>query len=258
MIHYYKFVSEYVSLIFQNMKTPQIVLSIVILLGLLFTNKLQAQCLPWISPSIRVTATGNTLDSSFASFHSKYLVCNNAQLYYYGNSPDTIFVEGSGKLIIGYCWNLTVYMRPNAMLQIDTTQLGMKRIGSIVYQPLFLGFQDTSGVIIDTMISCTSLQYNYAGFPSGTGPCNNSVAVEPLAETEGSYLYPVPASDFVFLPAELKASGEYYLYNIQGRLLQAGVVDEDKIPVGELTSGHLYLLRLHAKNSTRSFRILKQ
>jgi hypothetical protein len=144
------------------------------------------------------------------------------------------------------------------MLQIDTTQLGMKRIGSIVYQPLFLVFQDTAGVIIDTMISCTSLQYNYAGFPSGLGPCNNSVAVEPLSETEGSYVYPVPASDFVFLPAELKASGDYYLYNLQGKLLQTGSVDEDKIPVGELASGQLYLIRLHAKDCMRSFRILKQ
>jgi hypothetical protein len=239
------------------MKTIYYIVSLCLLLALFHANRLEAQCSPLIDATTRVTATGNIQDTSFASFHSKYLVCHNAQLYYYGNSPDTIFLEGSARLVIGMCWNLTVYMRPNAMLQIDTSQLGMKRIGSIVYQPLFVGFQDTAGVMIDTMITCTALGYNYSAFPSGISPCGGMIATDAFSDFRSGLLYPVPAQDYIYLPDNIDPKGEYRIYSVQGKCLETGKIERNRISIEALAAGQMYMMILNTGGHTHTYTFMK-
>lgn len=222
------------------------------------SNSLQAQCVPVLDSAVRITTIGNLQDSSFASFHSKYLVCDNAQLYYIGNSPDTIFLEGSARLVIGMCWNLTIYMRPNSMLRIDTAQSGLKRIGSIVYQPLFVGFQDTAGVMIDTLITCTSLSYNYNAFPSGQNPCGTSTSTESITDLKSGWLYPVPTKDFIYLPNPLFANSDYSIYSIDGKCLKSGKIEQEKVSVEALASEQIYLILLNTGSRIYTYRFLKQ
>lgn len=225
---------------------------------ILGSSSLKAQCSPVMDAAVRITSIGNIQDSSFASFHSKYLVCDNAQLYYVGNSPDTIFLEGSARLVIGMCWNLTIYMRPNSMVQIDTAQLGLKRIGSIVYQPLFIGFQDTAGVVIDTMITCTSLSYNYNAFPSGQSPCGTTISTESTIDLKSGLLYPVPAKDYIYLPNPVQGNGDYSIYSVEGKCLKAGKIEQNRISIEALASGQMYMMVLNMGTRIYTYKFLKQ
>lgn len=144
--------------------------SILILSVGVISSHITAQCFPTL-PAHAQTIPFGVNDSNFNHPGSVHHVCFNGQYYYYGNNPDTIFLEGSARLIIGFSYNLTVFMSNNAQLIIDTTTSGLYYIKKIVYDTTYTMFVDTSYATIDSLIECPGLIFNYVNFPHAISPC---------------------------------------------------------------------------------------
>src|SRR5687768_13390902 len=113
---------------------------------------LQAQCSPLVPANVQVIPLGAN-DSSINYPGPTHHVCFNSYYYYYNNNPDTIYLEGSSLLTIGWCQNLTIYMSNNCHLTIDTTTSGIYHIKKLVYDTAYTVFVDTSHATIDSLIA---------------------------------------------------------------------------------------------------------
>ncbi len=155
-----------------SIKQPhmKIIYSLAFLSLIAIPQLIHAQCTPVIPAHAQVIPFGVT-DSSVNHPGSVHHVCFNSFYYYYNNNPDTIYLEGSARLTIGFSTNLTVFMQNNCHLIIDTTTSGLYDIKKIVYDPTFTLFVDTSHATIDSLVSCPGMTYNYSNFPGGQSPC---------------------------------------------------------------------------------------
>jgi Secretion system C-terminal sorting domain len=221
--------------------------ALLLMLGLAGTQAAMAQC----SPAPRATGTtfayGVTDSvSPFQTAPQPYVVCDNASLYYVGNDPDTVYLEGSAQLYVESCFNLVVYMRNNSQLRCGTSP-GTRVFKDILYDPTFTTFVDTAGTTIQNMTACPAMSYNYMHFPSGASPCGGATSVGGALAAAAWGAYPNPAQGMLHLqlPADWHGPVQASLHSMDGRSVATtsmvgpqAQMDLDHLPAGN------YLLRL--------------
>ena len=216
-----------------------------------------SQCM--VSPSSQGTTFAYGVTDSITptqSVASPFIACDNSSIYYYGNSPDTIFLEGSAHLKIGACWNLVVYMRNNCRLEIDTTiSASQRQIAHIYFDPAFTTFQDTAGTNILAMTSCPGLSYTYSNFPNSQSPCALPTGAE-SREIQAFEVYPNPATEgFNISISEEKALVEIMGYD--GRLIDRRTIQrgDSRIQTTDWPKG-LYLVRVSAGKASATRKLM--
>jgi hypothetical protein len=211
------------------------------------SHKLMAQC----SPAPRVTGTTfafGVTDSVTPSQTAPqpYLVCDNASLFYFGNDPDTVYLEGSARLWVKSCFNLVVYMRNNSQLRCDTVTL-TRVFSDVIYDPTFTTFVDTAGSVFQHFTSCLSMAYNYAAFPNGNAPCASPTGWEEKADALSWEAYPNPVTTTLHLSLPVAWRGIVHceLYRLDGGLVAQQTVSHANadIDLARYPAGN-YLLRL--------------
>lgn len=230
----------------------QIVLAFAFLWG---ASEVKGQCNPQIHGMVFPFGVTDSITPSQYQ-PGPYYVCDNATLYYYGNNPDTVYLEGSARLSVGYSFNLVVYMRNNSALIMDTATANwqMSRIVHVYHDTLYTYFQDTAGVQIQGLTACPSMAYDYSLFPNNVSPCSLPSSVEPTAQ-DGVFsvdVYPNPAISEIFIAAHtvLPAPMQLMLLDSQGRQIRCEWTQDAQTrwDISELPTG-IYLLGV--KNGSR-------
>ena len=220
---------------------------LICLLLLVSLSQLHAQCAPAPRVGGATFAYGVSDSGTPIQFvPSPYIVCDNAMLYYYGNNPDTIYLEGSTQLHVGSCFNLVVYMKNNAQLHCATDS-SIRVFKHVIYDPTFTMFVDTAGSTFQTMTSCPGMTYSYAAFPNGTSPCASPTGLSSPKTPESMQIYPQPASGLLHLrlPASWSGSSNLSLYTLEGRHVTSQPIlhGTSEIDVSGVPAGN-YLLRV--------------
>jgi hypothetical protein len=234
-----------------------ILLFALMLLSVANSTTLLAQCAP--APRVGGTTFAyGVMDSvTPAQVHppQPYIVCDNASLYYFGNDPDTIYLEGSAQLKVGSSFNLVVYLRNNCSLRLDLVQSATKHFNKIVYDPTFTSFIDTAGiVVVNGFTACTGMAYSYAAFPNGNSPCAQATGTAAIAPQSAWTVWPNPARDWleVTTGARVPKGTKAELFSMDGRMVREQAVAEgQRIAVGDLPRG-FYTLRLVGPDFNRS------
>lgn len=197
-------------------------LSVAVLLTLSFLvqcDRLWAQCSPSPGASGTTFAFGVTDSVTPLQFvPSPFIVCDNGTLYYHGNNPDTVYLEGSARLVVATSFNLVVFMRNNCQLRLDSAG-GMHHFDRIVYDPTFTTFVDTAGiVVVNGFTSCPGMSYTYSNFPNAASPCAVATSAEPRHDARPQvWTQPVPAIAWVELPSALQFNARLTLWSMDGR-----------------------------------------
>lgn len=211
---------------------------------IMFANKLQAQCFPLIPANVQVispVANDSSMDHPGPTHH----VCFNGMYYYYNNNPDTIYLDGSAILTIGFCYNLTIYMRNNSQLHIDTSTSGLYHIKKIVYDTTYTWLTDTVWATVDSAIACPGMSYNYANFPGGTSPCL-TLGDEEASGSEIS-IYPTITNGELMIESSI-SDYEISVYDLTGRVVLSAR-DKNIISIGSHSPG-LYLVNIRKNGKT--------
>jgi Secretion system C-terminal sorting domain len=217
------------------------------LLCLLSVAQLAAQCAPSPRSTGTTFAFGVTDSVTPALFVPQpFVVCDNASLYYYGNNPDTVYLEGSARLFVESCFNLVVYMRSNSQLRCYTTSVP-RIFSAVTYDPTFTTFVDTAGSTFQSMTSCMAMSYNYQHFPNGNSPCGTATAISDQATSTAWQAFPNPTQGLlnVDLPASWLGKVETSLFGMDGRLVMTSTImgPHANIDLENLPAGN-YLMRL--------------
>jgi hypothetical protein len=219
-----------------------------------------AQCTPPPIPASAATLPPNQADSASFDAATTHFLCEFSTLYYADLAPDTIYMGGSSTLVISACQDLTIYMEANCRLEINPVTSTPKHIRSLIVRPVFVNFQDTSGAVIDTVITCNPLTYDFSRFPGGVNPCAALDAVAPDPAAEAWTASPNPFGETLVL--DLPGHGKdrpFRLLNALGATVLEGslrpgqpqALDVTALPAGFYTlliqSGDAWLSRKVAK-----------
>ncbi len=207
-----------------------------------FISRADAQCTPLIPSNVQIIPFGVT-DSSYDHPGSTHHVCFNSFYYYYNNNPDTIYLEGSARLTVGFSTNLTVYMQNNAQLIIDTTTSGLYDFKKIVYDPTFTLFVDTSYATIDSLISCPGMTYNYSNFSGSISPCD-TLGLED-DEANGIRVFPTATNGDITVETDL-SDFDVDIYDLLGKKI-SHVRNQHKISINDQPTG-MYLVSVINEN----------
>ncbi len=215
---------------------------------LLGTTQAYAQCTP--APRVGGTTfafgvTDSVTPTQFVP--GPYIVCDNASLYYYGNNPDTIYLEGSARLHVAFSWNLVVYMRNNSQLKCDTTP-ALRTFAHVIYDPTFTTFVDTAASTILNLTSCMAMSYDYNAFPGGISPCSTptSLAARTAPQLD---VFPNPVTENLHLrlPANWQDGAVVMIYGMDGRQVGKHFVSglDPMVDVTTLPPGNYLLRAMH-------------
>lgn len=205
---------------------------------ILTAGKLQAQCFPVIPSNVQVIspiANDSSMDHPGPTHH----VCFNGMYYYYNNNPDTIYLDGSAILTIGFCYNLTIYMRNNSQLHIDTTTAGLYQIKKIVYDTAYTWLTDTVWATVDSAIACPGMSFNYANFPGGISPCL-TLGDEEISGSEIK-IYPTITNGELMIESSI-SDYEVNVVDMMGRIVLLSR-DRNSISIGDQSPG-LYVVNI--------------
>lgn len=217
----------------------KIYLALVFTICISIPSLLQAQCFPLVPSNAQVIPFGAN-DSNFFHPGLTHHVCSNAFYYYYGNNPDTIYLDASAILTIGFCQNLTIYMRNNAQLHIDTNTFGLYMIKKIVYDTAYTWLTDTSYATVDSAIACPGMAYNYSNFPGGSSPC--FLSIEDPGEESSIKIYPTITSGEIRIETSIE-DYEIEVYDLTGRKI-ISAHNKNLISIGGHSPG-IYLVSIH-------------
>lgn len=232
-----------------------------ILLALLSTLQLvKAQCSPTPNAGGTTFAYGVTDSITPLVFEPQpFVACDNALLYYYGNNPDTIYMESSSRLVVKSSFNLVVYLRNNCQLRIDTTSPAIKHFRQIFYDTTYTTFVDTVGItVVNGLTACPGLSFAYSAFPNGLSPCTLPTGIQNLQGSINAEVSPIPASEYINISLSQTAFPvELTLYGTDGKMLRNQVLtfNTTKLDVSGLPSG-MYMLTLSNSKSRLVRRIL--
>jgi hypothetical protein len=243
------------SIAMKNLLRPLVVLGLVLLPCLA-----QAQCTPPPIPANAEILPPAKVDSAFGSSTTTHYLCDNSTLYYSDLAPDTIYMGGSSRLIISGSTDLTVYMNANCTLEINPVTSTPKHIRTLIVRPIFTSFQDTNFIVIDTVITCSSLNYDFSLFPGGVNPC---AALDAEAPAEAQAVWTVSPNPFADrLTLDLAGEGKGRPLSVLNALGQT-VAEVELIPgrtldleLAALPAG-LYTLRLQDGTRWSARKVLK-
>lgn len=219
-----------------------------LLFTLILTNSF-GQCSPVISANTASDLyTGDTL------YGGNHHLCFNSYTSYFGNGPDTIYLEPQSSLTIIWSDQLVLYVSKDA-----NVFKGGNGTNSYIIKELFYDtpsdLTDTSNMTIQSSTYCPGMNYDYIQMtPIPDQGCIGTASIEKLSAKTFN-VFPNPSSGSFTI--ETVEAGEMSLFNLAGNKMMNQTLDNGQNTInGEYLSSGIYLVRIKFGSSVSQSKLV--